>query len=202
MQAAPADASDCARLFIALWPDVQVRAALAACGERWQWTAGAARVRRERLHLTLHFLGEVPRTLLPRLRPALAVPFQPFTTTLSRAALWRGGVAVLEAEPVPAKMRQLYAALGEALRQLGLPVEDRPLRPHVTLARRAGASLPPPEPLRLRWPAQGYALVESRPQPEGGYVLLQRYPEPGAVEGRRPSVAGRSTNPEDPGNSR
>jgi 2'-5' RNA ligase len=169
------DATGSARLFIALWPDPALRDALAAWSEQWQWPAGARRVRAERLHLTLHFLGEVPRTVVPALKPVLRVPFAPFSLSLGRAALWRGGVAVLEPDRVPPRLRQLHDRLGEALRSLALPVETRPYRPHLTLARRASlAAPPPPKEPQLRWPVRGYALIESRST--GDYEVLQAYP--------------------------
>jgi 2'-5' RNA ligase len=60
---------------------------------------------------------------------------------------------------------------------LRLPTEARSFRPHVTLARHAQGSAPPAAPTSpLRWPARGYALVESRGGAIAGYHVLQRYP--------------------------
>ena len=42
-----------------------------------------------------------------------------------------------------------------------LPVEKRPFRPHVTLARHAAGAVPPSETAPLRWPVNGHALVQS-----------------------------------------
>jgi len=167
------DASGNARLFIALWPDPAVRDAIAAWSERWRWNASAKRVGAGHLHLTLHFLGDVPREQLPALRRALALPFAPFTLVLERAVQWRGGTAVLEPARVPLRLRELHAALGDALRSVAIPVEARALRPHVTLARRAGPAEPPGSAAQLRWRVAGYALVESRPG--AGYEVLQTY---------------------------
>lgn len=163
------------RLFLALWPDAQVREALVRSREAWIWPAGAALVRPQSLHLTLHFLGAVPVAHLPRLRAGLAVPFQPFTLCLDRAALWPRGVAVLQAEPSPDGLLALHQALGLALQGLELPVEQRSLRPHVTLARHAGRALPPVQAQRITWPVSGYALVASMPDLPGRYRLLERY---------------------------
>ncbi len=176
MEDTRADATASARVFIALWPDARVRDALAAWGEQWQWNATAKRVPAERLHLTLHFLGKVPRERLPELRSGLMLPFAPFTVSLGRPAVWRGGVAVLQLHRVPPRLRQLHAALGEALQRLGMPTDAGAFRPHVTLARRAASALPPAEAPPQRWPVRGYVLVESRPQPAGGYVPIQFYP--------------------------
>ncbi len=165
-----------ARLFIALWPDPAVRDALAAWSKQWQWNAGASRVRADRLHLTLHFLGDVPRTVLPALRLALRVPFKPFSLSLGRAAVWRGGVAVLAPDQVPLRLRRLHDALGEALRRQALPTEARPYRPHLTLARRASPAVPPPLGPGLRWPVRSYALVESCSRHAGAYEVIEHFP--------------------------
>jgi 2'-5' RNA ligase len=55
---------------------------------------------------------------------------------LCEAQLWPGGVAVMVPRAVPAALLVLHAELGAALECLSLPLELRPFRPHVTLARR------------------------------------------------------------------
>lgn len=173
-------AASTARLFVALWPGERVRDALAASAAEWRFAPGATRVRPERLHLTLHFLGAVDRGRLPELRRALAQVNSPrFTLTLSRPALWSGGIAVLEPERVPPELAQMHAALAPALVRLGLPVETRPFRPHVTLARRAAGASPPPPGAAVNWPVDGHALVESRRG--GDYVVVERWTWPERV---------------------
>lgn len=159
-----------ARLFIALWPDAGVRAALQAASTQWHWASGTAVVPAERLHLTLHFLGEVPRGRIPELVGALTWPFAPCELTLDRAALWRGGTAVLEASAAPAPLVVLQRTLGAALHSLGLATETRRWRPHVTLARRATVQPPPITP--IVWPLCGHVLVESRLRPRIAYEVI------------------------------
>lgn len=159
-----------ARLFIALWPDAGVRAALQAASAQWHWTPGTAVVPAERLHLTLHFLGEVPRGRIPELVGALTLPFTPCELTLDRAALWRGGTAVLEASAAPAPLVELQRTLGAALHSLGLATETRHWRPHVSLARRATVQPPPITP--IVWPLCGHVLVESRLRPLTAYEVI------------------------------
>lgn len=169
VQAAPQDQ---VRLFLALWPESGLRQALLAHQREWQWSNNCALVRPENLHLTLHFIGPVPRAQLAELTAKLAVPLTPFELELGRPALWQGGVAVLEPLAAPTGLLQLGERLGLALQQLGLPVESQPFHPHVTLARHArGASAPASVPL-LRWPVAGYALVASA---AGHYQVLQHY---------------------------
>ena len=59
VNAGAANAPAPARLFVALWPNAAVRKALAACRDACTWPAGAAVVATPKLHMTLHFIGEV-----------------------------------------------------------------------------------------------------------------------------------------------
>lgn len=161
-----------ARLFLALWPDEAVRRALAARRDRCRWPPGAAPVADERLHLTLHFIGTVPLDRLDELSHGLRVPIAPFDLDLDRCAAWPHGLVVVEASRPPDALRELHAALGAALLRLGLAVERRRLRPHVTLARRAqGASLED-DGGPIRWRVDGYSLVRSHADPAVGYERL------------------------------
>lgn len=163
------------RLFIGLWPTPAVHAAVLAQADAWSWPASARRTRAERLHVTLHFLGEVAGERLPELRQALAVDTQSFELVLDRQEVWPGGIAVLEASEVPPALATLHAALAQRLGALGLPVEARRYRPHVTLARKATGARPPPGAAEVRWRADGrYALVRSLPGGQG-YETLQSF---------------------------
>ena len=162
-----------ARLFVALWPDAALRAALAAWRDACTWPAGAAVVATAKLHMTLHFIGEVATDRLPAIVQDLRVPLQPFELALDRCVAWPRGLIVLQPSETPAALLALHAACADALRLLELPLQQRPFRAHVTLARgAAGASLQQrTEP--LRWPAGELALVRSHPGPLG-YEVLSR----------------------------
>ncbi len=159
------------RLFLALWPDDTVRARLADAQRAWRWPPRAALVPPQRLHLTLHFLGEVgePETqaLVARLPPA-----ETFTLRLARADCWPQGVAVLEAGEPPPELLRLHAALADTLHGLGLRVEARRFRPHVTLARHAQGAQAPELPEAIEWPVRGYALVRSHAGPPLRYEAM------------------------------
>jgi 2'-5' RNA ligase len=164
-----------ARLFIALWPDVPLRRAFGAWLAPGLGGTGVKPVARERLHLTLHFLAGVPGDRLPALCAALQVPFQPFLLRFSRCAAWPGGLLVAPPDEEPPALTALQADLGHALHHLGLPVETRPYRPHITLARRCAGPPPGPAPAPLRWDVRAYALVWSRTREGGGYEVLHIY---------------------------
>lgn len=163
------------RLFLGLWPPAHVREALEAHASRWSWPPAARRTPADRLHATLHFLGAIPAARVADLREPLALAWEGCELLLDRAQVWPGGIAVLEAQAVPAPLANLHAALGGRLRELGIPVETRPYRPHVTFARKAfGARAPARfEPLRWRL-GPHYLLVQSLPGGRG-YLPLQRF---------------------------
>jgi 2'-5' RNA ligase len=163
------------RLFLALWPDQAVRAGLARWRDGWAWPRLAVPVRDDKLHLTLHFLGALPRARVPELVLGLAVPFAPFQLTFGRAQCWPHGLAVLEPHSEPDALLELHARLALALPGLGLQPEARKFRPHVTMARRAANAVALAEGPFIAWNIERYALVESRPGDGGGYTVLKYY---------------------------
>ena len=166
---------DSARLFVALWPDPGVRDALREWRDGCAWPNSASPVRTEQLHVTLHFLGNVPRIRVPELVQGLDVRFAPFELGFGHSELWHGGIAVLAPDAVPEPLMALHRALGEALELLGLTPEGRPYRPHVTLARRAGAALAPIPGPPFRWQVDGYALMQSKVGDGAEYGVVQAY---------------------------
>ncbi|MGN6529641.1 MAG: RNA 2',3'-cyclic phosphodiesterase [Burkholderiaceae bacterium] len=160
-----------ARLFVALWPDEAAGDAIAAWQDAIDWPEGARRMRREGWHVTLHFLGPVERARIAPLAEALArLDWSPFAITFDRLSIWRHGLAVLEPAATPGALAALHAASGEVLASQGLRVESGPLRPHVTIGRRAaGARLRGDAPPPAAWMVRRHALVESA---EGRYRTL------------------------------
>lgn len=131
------------RAFIALWPDAASRHALAS--SRPSAAPGVRPVHPADLHLTVAFLGDLDAATAGALTAHLTGVAPP---VLALDALhvesWpdarRPRVHVLRyAESGP--LMQLHDSVSAALRAVGLPVESRPYRPHVTLARLARAAI-------------------------------------------------------------
>jgi 2'-5' RNA ligase len=109
--------------------------------------AGMRLVGRDELHLTLHFLGDVPGEQAEAVRKALeSVKVNPFTVTVRRLGrfptegeprvVWAG----VEADP---PLIELHRAVGQALTDaIGFRPEERPYSPHITLARLNDPVLP------------------------------------------------------------
>ena len=162
------------RLFIGLMPDADVRDALIDHQLRWYWGLGAP-TRPERLHLTVHFLGEIDATREWVLRSALAgEEVAPFDLVLRTPECWSGGVAVLRPDEHPA-LHDLHARLAGRLLQAGIVSHRADFKPHVTLARGAPNAAPPEATPPVRWTVRDFALVWSRPGPPARYEVLDRY---------------------------
>lgn len=105
---------------------------------------GVKPVRPESIHLTLHFLGDVPVAAIPALAAALEqVRAAPFAVALARRGRFppRGPARVLWVGLAPqAALASLHAACGRAIQAVGLPIESRPFTPHITIARLGEAA--------------------------------------------------------------
>lgn len=162
-----------ARLFIGLWPTPAVLQAVLAQRERWSWPTGARLVAAPKLHLTLHFLGDVATARIPDLIAALGGPVPALVLTLDTAAVWRQGVAVLAPGAPPPELLALHDHLGATLQRLSLPVETRRFRPHLTLARDARGAMPPAAVEPIDWPVSACRLAQSQ---DGRYETLAQWP--------------------------
>ena len=140
----------------------------------------AVAVAPENLHMTLLFLGNLTQTqcdnlILTTTAARLGAQLSPFSVTLYRSGLFPSAkVAWLGPTTTPAPLTQLEQQLRALVSELGLAVEPRPYRPHLTLLRKtsspvnqdlATALAPPPAPLTQ--PVNEFALYESRSTPNG-----------------------------------
>ncbi len=131
------------RAFIAITPPPTLQQSMAEVRQvfqrlplPWRW------VTPDHIHLTLRFLGNVPDESVTSLHQAMAQATQGQTAFPLRAM-------ALGCFPHPTRARVLWVGLDDpsqalgrlnerlmaALTPLGFPPEDRPLHPHLTLAR-------------------------------------------------------------------
>ena len=133
------------RIFIALDIDDAVRERIVRFMEGVSGFAPEARwIRPESLHVTLKFIGEKPVEAVDGIKRALAVvhaePMEItfrgygfFPTAKAARVFWVG----IESGP---QLVSLAKAVDEATFALGIPKEDHPFSPHLTLARGGGRS--------------------------------------------------------------
>lgn len=164
-----------ARIFVGICPSQAIRRALAQYQKAWIWNRRVALVSPTKFHITLYYIGEVERKRLNEIKPALQIAFAPFEFKLDTPELWDGGIAALRASKLPEEFLLLYGALTQRIHALGLRVETREMKIHLTLARKARGATCPQQNYEAVWPVRRYVLLESRLNPPGPYKVLQKY---------------------------
>lgn len=192
------------RIFIGIDLDDEVRTKIARFLDGVQGFAPDARwVHAESLHITLKFIGEQKseqvQAISDRLRQvegrAIHIRLGGhgfFPTAKAPRVFWIG----IQAGP---EVAALAASIDAGVAELGIPREDRPFSPHLTLARRCGGSGSPKwrkgdgpnstfAVLEKRLAAMGdldfgtmtareFILYQSQLSPKGSkYTKLQRFP--------------------------
>ena len=140
--------------------------------------------RRENLHITLVFLGEAPPSRVKDITRAMdSCSGMPFTLKIGRLGRFKraGGDILWRSIQAPDILYQVQETLSAQLRLAGFSLEDRPFKPHLTLARAAvlapGQQL---EALSRNYPplectVQGMTLMRSeRIQGKLTYTALHR----------------------------
>jgi 2'-5' RNA ligase len=180
------------RLFVALEIPSEVRENLAALiRELSTITPQEKWVRAENLHVTLKFIGEAAAEKLGAIRQALGVVRSDSPAKLDFRGLgffpneknprvfWAG----IEAAP---NLGKLAEDIELATERLGIPREQRPFSPHLTLARFAARKLPEKLQTAVRenitrqfgaLETSQFHLIESKLKPSGAeYTTLQSFP--------------------------
>ena len=133
------------RLFLALDIDDDIRERINRFVDGVRNFAPDARwMQPESLHVTLKFIGEQPESVMENIKRAMAtvsagttqIDFRGygfFPTSKSARVFWIGMTSGPE-------LVALAAAIDDTMPSLGIPKEDRPFSPHLTLARGRGAS--------------------------------------------------------------
>jgi RNA 2',3'-cyclic 3'-phosphodiesterase len=140
----PADETERWRVFLAIEIPDAVREALTGPLEALQSLRDAIRINpTQRMHLTLHFLGHLPRPVVEQLPPTLAAVVLrhhrfrltaqgvgAFPAIARPRVLWAG----IPGADLP-RLNALQAELGDALRTAGVTVEGERFHPHLTVGR-------------------------------------------------------------------
>jgi 2'-5' RNA ligase len=140
------------------------------------------------MHLTLRFFGDIEEELLEKIGEImlsvgrLHAPFRvelkgvgAFPSPIRARVVWLGIAQGKE------RLTALHADLDEALQRIGIPGENRPFSPHLTLGRSrgrpqpAGGALEPFQDTACgTLPVERIVLFESRLQPQGALHLPRK----------------------------
>jgi 2'-5' RNA ligase len=168
-----------ARIFVGICPSQAIRKTLTQYQKAWIWNPHVALVPAIKFHITLCFIGEVERIRLGEIKQALEISFVPFYLNLDTPEVWTGGIAALRPRILPEEFFILHNALTKRIYELGLRVETRATRIHLTLARKARGATCPRHNYETVWPVRAYTLLESRLNSAGPYKVLHKYAHSG-----------------------
>ncbi|MBI1905181.1 MAG: RNA 2',3'-cyclic phosphodiesterase [Rhodocyclales bacterium] len=168
-----------ARVYFALWPDAATTKQLHATASEIRPACGGRVMRADTLHLTLAFIGDIPRARIPQLLLLGGeVSCPAFTLCLDMAALWeRQHLIWAGPRQPPVGLIDLAGQLSSRLQAADVPVDRRVFKPHVTLIRRCERAFAEREIEPVVWNVRDFVLVESLREPAGTrYRVLARWP--------------------------
>jgi 2'-5' RNA ligase len=157
-----------ARLFFGLWPDSQLRTEIQTFASQLSLDTGRL-VASTNTHITLVFLGNVDELSCTALKKGAArLSIKPFSLRLDRLGWWsKPKIAWLAPTEQPAELIQLASELASLARRCGLSLEERPYKPHLTLARKVKNPLQEASVQPISWNINEFCLLESISTPAG-----------------------------------
>ncbi len=175
---APVERPERHRVVFALWPDDSARAAIARATRDAVRASAGRPIAKERLHLTVAFLGELTAAGLETARSAPPIAVGPFELVLDTVGVWpESRILWLAPSAPPDALFELEGRLWDALVARGFRGEERVYRPHVTLARRAKPLEATATLVPVHVTVRELALVESFPEGRRvHYEVLQTWP--------------------------
>ena len=148
LQDSPADSTQ--RLFFALWPSRAQQTNLAAALPESVRSIAGRLIAPGNYHVTLVFLGSVGADRLPAVMASgarIATAFEHGPDSLrmefDRVEFWRRAKIACAVASTPSEgAAHVFESLRETLEPAGFDLNAKPLRPHVTLARKVACLSP------------------------------------------------------------
>ena len=141
--------------------------------------AGSRYLPPEKYHMTWIFLGEVPDSKVQAVREVgEAQRLACFLLRFDRWEYWQGaGTVVAVARELPEPLVTLRASLAAGLTQRGVAFDDKPLRPHITVARKLAQAPVLPKLSEFSCTLRAFSLVSSVTHPsEVIYTVVDTWP--------------------------
>jgi len=166
------------RVFFALWPDEQTQHIIhEAFRHTPQYKQSGRLLRPASYHVTLHFIGNIPEDRLPLLRqignniraPGFYLTLDHYGHFSRARVMWMG------VQSQSADLSQLHQQLGHALSESGIPVEQAPFIPHISLMRSLSLPGEFSQFEAIRFQVKEITLVESIMDGDSPYRILDRF---------------------------
>ena len=120
------------RLFVGIPVPAEIANDLSSAADKLP--VGFRRSSPEDMHITLEFLGEVSEQQLPCVATELgSISCRPFEVIIAGTGMFPG-VVFADLKPSP-ELNALATLVMARMTRCGFPAENRPYRPHITLAR-------------------------------------------------------------------
>ena len=125
------------RAFIAVEPSAEIRNQIAAAGQELRGAGRLSFVSPNLMHITLKFLGEVSDSQIQKITASLdGIESRPYSLSSFGISTFGRPPRVIKAEVHDGGATAALAADVESrMAKLGLPREDKPFSPHITIAR-------------------------------------------------------------------
>jgi len=166
------------RLFFALWPDENVRAAIKKNIQPVLQNHPAKKVPVHNWHMTLAFLGNVSsETKACVQQQAALLKGKHFTLQLDQFGYFeRARVAWLGCKQTPREMEALFDELNVVLAPCGYQPDFKKITPHLSLLRKVSVALDAQDVAPLNWSVNEFVLVESVTTEHGAsYKVINRW---------------------------
>ena len=167
------------RLFFALWPEAGLQQTFYEAGLKLYQRCGGRPTRRENIHLTLAFLGEVDADRMQCVMDvADQITLPTFDMLFTCLGWWRQNqVAWAATDETPRPLIDLVKQLQLGLIAAGFKFDERRYQAHVTLLRKANCPSGLIESPPIIWQAKDFVLVRSTLHMDGPhYAIVQRWP--------------------------
>jgi len=165
------------KLFFALWPDAAIRQQCRNVIEKITGNCGPVAL--NNIHATLVFLGRINQDQETAITTAAAtLPIPNLRLCFDRLSFWKKpGILCLTCRDFNQEVVMLSEQLAAIAKHYAVAIDERPFKPHITLARKAKqAEVIDFEP--IAWHTQAFCLVESCSLAEGvEYRVLKCWPE-------------------------
>ena len=163
------------RLFFALWPDSNTRKQLQAITQSIPQNCGRV-VPAENLHITLAFLGQADEETAKSLEDAVTqIRARRFELHMNTIGCWRKAkILWLAPATIPAELDLLVTRVNGISTACGITLDERPFKPHITLARKAAKAIQQIQSPSINWQVRDFALVESITHHTGAQYRVRR----------------------------
>lgn len=166
------------RVFFAIFPNKRIQEQLVHLAESLEPICGGRKIKKQRIHLTLLFLGNINAHRIEALQQAMKmVTEKEFELSLEEICQWKKNqIIYVQSNKFPAELFSLVDSIGHVLSEIGFLLDNHTYKPHITLLRKAvrPAKIGLIEP--IQWRVNEWFLIQSKQTDHGvDYIPLGQW---------------------------